>query len=406
MAYDAELAQRIRERMAADDAEVSEKKMFGGLAFLTSGNMTVGVYGDSLIARIAPEAMDAALAEPGVRPFDMSGRPMREWVLVAGEDLSADDELDRWIERARRLPPVESNQGLFHFTEPMPAYAGSYLHQWDSPVHTHSFVEIAFAIGGSATHHSVAGRHEMRPGEVVLLRPGVWHGYEDCREFEVYNCCFSSELLRRELSWTREDPLLGYLLWAGPYSSPGRGALTISLEPSAIGECLVHLDALAALRHRPLALHLPDIVGRLSLLFGQLGQAVTHARGVSGAPGSAHPAVVQAMRLLEADIARSWTLTGLAAELHLAPGYLVRLFNNATGLPPMAYLAQVRAEHAALLLLHSDEPVTSIGRAVGWPDQSGFARRFKAHYGLSATTYRKRFTTRATYLHLPAAATS
>ena len=145
----------------------------------------------------------------------------------------------------------------------------------------------------------------MRPGDVLLLRPGVWHGYEDCQRFEVYNCCFSSELLRRELSWTREDPLLGFLLWAGPYSSPGRGVLTISLPPSVLGDCLVHLDALAALRHRPPALHRPDIVGRLSLLFGQLGQAVAQARGeLPGDPGSAHPAVVQAMRLLEADLAQ------------------------------------------------------------------------------------------------------
>jgi AraC family transcriptional regulator, L-rhamnose operon transcriptional activator RhaR len=304
-------------------------------------------------------------------------------------------------------PPVGTSQGLFHFTEPMPAYAGGYLHRWDSPVHTHSFVEIAFAIDGAATHHSLAGRHGMRPGDVVLLRPGVWHGYEDCQRFEVYNCCFSSELLRRELSWTREDPLLGFLLWAGPSSSPGRGVLTISLPPSALGECLVHLDALAALRHRPLALHRPDIVGRLSLLFGQLGQAVAQARGeLPGEPGTVHPAVVQAMRLLEADLTRDWTLKILAAELHLAAGYLVRLFNAATGLPPMAYLGQLRAEHAAVLLLHSDEPVTTIGRAVGWPDQSGFARRFKAHYGLSATAYRKRFATRAVQLHHPAAAAS
>ena len=304
-------------------------------------------------------------------------------------------------------PPVGTSQGLFHLTESMPAYAGSYLHRWDSPVHTHSFVEIAFAVDGAATHHSLAGRHDMRPGDVVLLRPGVWHGYEDCQRFEVYNCCFSSELLRRELSWTREDPLLGFLLWAGPSSSPGRGELTISLPPSALGECLVHLDALAALRHRPLALHRPDIVGRLSLLFGQLGQAVAQARGeLPGEPGTVHPAVVQAMRLIEADLTRDWTLKILAAELHLAAGYLVRLFNAATGLPPMAYLGQLRAEHAAVLLLHSDEPVTSIGRAVGWPDQSGFARRFKAHYGLSATAYRKRFATRAAQLHHPTAAAS
>lgn len=284
----------------------------------------------------------------------------------------------------------------------MPAYAGCYLHKWDSPVHTHSFVEIAFAVGGSATHHSQAGQREMRPGDVLLLRPGVWHGYENCQRFEVYNCCFGSELLRRELAWTREDPLLGFLLWAGPYSSSGRGVLTISLPPSVLGDCLVHLDALAALRHHPPALHRPDIVGRLSLLFGQLGQAVAQARGeLPGEPGPAHPAVVQAMRLLEADLARDWTLTGLAAELHLAPGYLVRLFNAATGLPPMAYLGQLRAEHAAVLLLHSDEPVTSIGRTVGWPDQSMFARRFKAHYGLSATSYRKRFANRSAHLHHP-----
>lgn len=304
-------------------------------------------------------------------------------------------------------PPVGTSQGLFHLTESMPAYAGSYLHRWDSPVHTHSFVEIAFAVDGAATHHSLAGRYDMRPGAVVLLRPGVWHGYEDCQRFEVYNCCFTSELLRRELSWTREDPLLGFLLWAGPSSSPGRGVLTISLPPSALGECLVHLDALAALRHRPLALHRPDIVGRLSLLFGQLGQAVAQARGeLPAEPGTVHPAVVQAMRLLEADLTRDWTLKILAAELHLAAGYLVRLFNAATGLPPMAYLGQLRAEHAAVLLLHSDEPVTSIGRAVGWPDQSGFARRFKAHYGLSATAYRKRFATSAAHLQHPAAAAS
>jgi AraC family L-rhamnose operon transcriptional activator RhaR len=105
------------------------------------------------------------------------------------------------------------------------------------------------------------------------------------------------------------------------------------------------------------------------------------------------------MRLLEARLAHRWTLTELAAELHLAPGYLVRLFKSAAGRPPMAYLAQLRAEHAATLLLHSDQPITSISQTVGWPDQNYFARRFKAHYGLSATTYRARFAPGAARLH-------
>jgi hypothetical protein len=95
MAYDEVLADRLRDRLR-DAAGVAEKKMFGGLAFLTHGNMTVGVHGDDLIVRISPDASGSALARPGVRPFDLTGRPMRGWVLVAGDHLD-DVDLDRWI---------------------------------------------------------------------------------------------------------------------------------------------------------------------------------------------------------------------------------------------------------------------------------------------------------------------
>ena len=107
MAYDEALAERLRDRVR-DDAGVTEKKMFGGLAFLTHGNMTVGVSGDDLIVRIRPGDTDAALAQPGVRLFDMTSRPMRGWIMVAGESLD-DDVLDRWVAQAgtfvATLPP-------------------------------------------------------------------------------------------------------------------------------------------------------------------------------------------------------------------------------------------------------------------------------------------------------------
>jgi AraC-like DNA-binding protein/mannose-6-phosphate isomerase-like protein (cupin superfamily) len=298
--------------------------------------------------------------------------------------------------------PMNTSGEVFYFTDGGPAYAGYHCHHEHHPVHTHSFVEIAFALGGTGTHHCLAGRQALRPGDVILLRPGVWHGYEDCEELELYNCCFSSELLRRELAWTREDPLLGYLLWTGPYSVPRRGMLSFRPERSSFDVCMEHLEALAELRHSPAGRYRGDVLGRLSLLLGELGRAVAPADAAGqGSDAGAHPAVClhpavrRAMRMMEADITRPWTLTALAAELHLAPAYLVRLFKAATGLPPKAYLAQVRAERAAVLLLHSDQPVTCIGREVGWPDANYFARRFKAHYGLSATTYRKRFATHA-----------
>lgn len=106
MAFDEALAERLRERL--DDAGMTAKRMFGGLAFLTDGNMTVGVFGDDLLVRMDPVDAEAALERLGVRPFDFTGRPMRGWVVVAGETLD-DPVLDGWVATARSfvatLPP-------------------------------------------------------------------------------------------------------------------------------------------------------------------------------------------------------------------------------------------------------------------------------------------------------------
>ncbi|GAA1573429.1 hypothetical protein GCM10009678_65070 [Actinomadura kijaniata] len=286
-------------------------------------------------------------------------------------------------------PPVGTAKGLLYFTDGSLAHAGHYLHEGDHPVHTHSFVEIAVVTGGQGVHRSLDGRRELQVGEVILLRPGVWHGYEGCRGLDLYNCCFGTELLQRELAWTREDPFLGYLLWTGPNSMRRRGMLTTRLDARTLKEAVVHLDALDRLGREPVDRHRGDVIGRLTLFLGHLARAVAGERDPG--PGPAHPAVVEAIRLLEARPAHRWTLTELADRLHLAPRYLVRLFKSATGLPPMAYLAQHRVERAAALLLHTDRSITQIGRSVGWADQNHFARRFKAHYGLPASTYRQRF---------------
>ena len=99
MAYNELLAGRVRDCLRGV-AGVEEKKMFGGLTFMTDGHMTVGVYGDGLIARIGAEDMGTAVAEPGVRPFDLTGRPMRGIIVVDGAVLD-DAALERWIGRAR-----------------------------------------------------------------------------------------------------------------------------------------------------------------------------------------------------------------------------------------------------------------------------------------------------------------
>ena len=102
MAYDESLAARIRDALTRRKG-VEEKKMFGGICFLLHGNLLVGVWKDSLIARLGPDEGEAALREPHVRVFDITGRPMRNWVLVEPEGVEDDDQLKVWIDRATKF---------------------------------------------------------------------------------------------------------------------------------------------------------------------------------------------------------------------------------------------------------------------------------------------------------------
>jgi len=98
MAFDEQLASSVR-KLIGRKAGLVEKKMFGGLAFLIYGNMSVGVHGSELIVRIAPESTEAALEEPGARLFDITGRPMKGWLLVGGAGLSDASLLAKWVRR-------------------------------------------------------------------------------------------------------------------------------------------------------------------------------------------------------------------------------------------------------------------------------------------------------------------
>ena len=107
MAYDEELAQRIRELLSGEPG-VTEKKMFGGLAFLVGGNMAVGASGEGgILVRVDPEESDELVATTTARPMEMRGRQMQGWLRVDSDDLGG-AQLAEWVERgstyARSLP--------------------------------------------------------------------------------------------------------------------------------------------------------------------------------------------------------------------------------------------------------------------------------------------------------------
>jgi hypothetical protein len=109
VAYDEALADRVRDLLAPREG-LTERTMFGGIAFMVRGNMACGVSGrGGLMVRLGPEEYERALSEPGVRQLDMTGRPMRGWIVVAPEAVDDDESLASWVDAgadfATTLPP-------------------------------------------------------------------------------------------------------------------------------------------------------------------------------------------------------------------------------------------------------------------------------------------------------------
>jgi TfoX/Sxy family transcriptional regulator of competence genes len=108
MPYSESLARRVRDALQSTRG-CSEKKMFGGVGFLLHGHMCVGIWQNSLIVRVGPDAYAEALAQPHVSEFDITGRPMKGWAMVEPDGLERDEQLRVWIDRSlafvKKLPP-------------------------------------------------------------------------------------------------------------------------------------------------------------------------------------------------------------------------------------------------------------------------------------------------------------
>jgi hypothetical protein len=96
MPYNEDLARRIRDEIGPMSG-LTEKKMFGGVAFMLNGNMACGVHKQYLIARVGPEMFAGAMSRPHTRVFDISGKPMAGWVMVEDEGYALQADLKEWI---------------------------------------------------------------------------------------------------------------------------------------------------------------------------------------------------------------------------------------------------------------------------------------------------------------------
>jgi AraC family L-rhamnose operon transcriptional activator RhaR len=271
------------------------------------------------------------------------------------------------------------------------------VHRLDDGVeaHAHDFVEIAVIGSGSGRHASSQGVRRVRHGQVVVLRPGAWHGFAECSDLVVANCCISAQGLSTELSALQQIPVLRDLLWTAPIARGPHGLAMVQVAPAAADDAIQEIAEL----ERDLARRASGVqgggrrpggrlLGRLVSVLGIL------ADGLIEQPASpaqvVHPAVTAAVARLEEALAEPWRLEDLAAAVNLDPAYLSRLFRRHTGLSPLSFLARLRAERAATLLVHTTLPAARVGAAVGWDDPTYFARRFRSLVGSTPTQYRSR----------------
>ncbi len=108
MPHDEDLELRIHEVLSGLP-DLIDKRMFGGVGFLVKGNMACGVHKDALIVRVGPSAYEETLTRSHTRPFDITGRPMKGWVMVEREGYRSDQDLQEWVQQgisfALTLPP-------------------------------------------------------------------------------------------------------------------------------------------------------------------------------------------------------------------------------------------------------------------------------------------------------------
>jgi len=275
--------------------------------------------------------------------------------------------------------------------------------------HDHDFLEFALVLAGQGTHISPGHRHEMHPGDVFVIPPGTWHEYRSASTFLLYNCCVGAELIQRDLACAREDPILGRLLGCASAAAksastwdemsspcePAFSVLRISLPRRALRECILKLDQLSDAIDDPRPANRARCMGLLLVFLAELAdhlrpdQNAAH-RLMAGQRATPHRLVIPGVEILKQDIAHAWTLDELSEQLQADPSHVARVFNAGVGLPPMAFLTRLRMEQAAALLLSTPDPISDIGHRVGWDDANYFARRFRAHFGMTASEFRAR----------------
>ncbi|MGK2854935.1 MAG: helix-turn-helix transcriptional regulator [Microbacteriaceae bacterium] len=262
----------------------------------------------------------------------------------------------------------------------------------------HDCVTFSFVVAGRYRKITPTGPITLRAGHVTIADAGMVRTYEPEEPSTLIKVFVSPGLHVADASWLADVPRLRELIATGPAGRP----VVLDIGVNAMRTLVPYLDALAA---SSLSAPMSSVARFVEILEGiTLADGARLASDTDDPPEAARliplhmapslrhqPAVFDAIMLMSDAIGQPWTAAGLAAAVRVSGSQLRRLFAFDVGMPPMAYLAELRDRRLAYLMRRSNASVAEAARACGFPDPSHAARRFRARWGMSPLDYRTAF---------------
>lgn len=280
--------------------------------------------------------------------------------------------------------------------------------------HDHLFHEIVLIEQGSGVHLTAVGRASVRPGDVLVLRPQVWHAYEKTTDLKIINFLVDSRLIARFSSLLAQVPGSFDLYRRRAKQTQHETHAHMHARPTLAKQITDRFNLIMhELEHQnpgwraAAALGAMDVLVTCARLANAQQQTATSeaARNRTGpthktqaaepqsaknmdAPSRARQAVQDAVTIIESQYQQNITLDQLAQRVHLSPGHLSRSFNRYMGMSVVSFTHRLRAEEACRLLIATHQSITDIALNVGYDEVAYFSRCFKQQLGISPKEYR------------------
>lgn len=253
-------------------------------------------------------------------------------------------------------------------------------------IHDHNFTEIVIILSGEGLYRLENGTVPISTGDLLIVPPGLNHGYDQVENLELVNLTYQPEELGFQLLDAYELPLFELFFPPGGKRFDPELFLrpVAKLDPEELREAGEKLHQLQSLLHHSGNGAYFQAHGLFIFLIAELAR---HENRMITASGT-FDGFENVLAIMQKKIPRKCTVAQLAAATHTSQRTFLRRFKKATGLSPTEYLKQLRLRHGARLLYSTDLPVNMIALECGFYDSSHFSVKFKEFYGRSPSCYR------------------